>query len=86
MALLPSGNSTQLTAMRFSALNFCLTGSLTNVKIKAGGWYELEGENPQWISTGPQSNESGEPESKNVGEIPQDNNDLVLHNTIINAR
>ena len=34
----------------------------------------------------PQNTESGEPELKNVGEKPQDNNELILHNTIINAR
>ena len=34
----------------------------------------------------PQNNESGEPELNNVGDKYQDNNDLILHNTIINSR
>ena len=34
----------------------------------------------------PQNTESGEPELKNVGEKYQYKNDLILHNTIINAR
>ena len=32
----------------------------------------------------PQSTESGEPELNNVGEKYQDNNELILHNNIIN--
>ena len=34
----------------------------------------------------PQNTESGEPELNNIGEIPRDNNDLIIHNTIINER
>ena len=34
----------------------------------------------------PQNTESGEPELKNVGEESQDNHELIIHNTIINAR
>ena len=34
----------------------------------------------------PQNNESGEPEFKNFEEKSQDNNELIIHNTIINAR
>ena len=33
----------------------------------------------------PQNNEKGEPELKNVGEKPQDNNELILHKTIIDS-
>ena len=33
-----------------------------------------------------QNTEIGEPELKNVGEKLKDDNELVLHNTIINAR
>ena len=34
----------------------------------------------------PKSTESGEPELKNVGEKPQDKNEIILHNTIIYER
>ena len=34
----------------------------------------------------PQNTEIGEPELKNIGEKTQDKNDLIIHNTIINAR
>ena len=34
----------------------------------------------------PQNAESGEPEFKNAGDKSQDNNDLILYNTIINAK
>ena len=34
----------------------------------------------------PQNTESGEPELNNVGEKYQDKNELICHNTIINAR
>ena len=34
----------------------------------------------------PQNNEIGEPELNNIGEKSQDKNDLIIHNTIINAR
>ena len=34
----------------------------------------------------PHNTESDETELNNVGEKPQDNNELILHNTIINAR
>ena len=34
----------------------------------------------------PQNTEIGESELNNDGEKSQDNNDLILHNTIINAR
>ena len=35
----------------------------------------------------PQNNDIGEPELKNkIGENPQDKNDIILHNTITNAR
>ena len=34
----------------------------------------------------PQNAESGEPELNNVGEKYQDKNELICHNTIINAR
>ena len=34
----------------------------------------------------PQNTESGEPESKKVEEKSQDNNELIFHNSIINAR
>ena len=34
----------------------------------------------------PQHSESGEPELNDIGEKPQDKNDLILHNTIINSR
>ena len=33
----------------------------------------------------PQNTESGEPELNNVGEKSQDKNELIFHNTIINA-
>ena len=33
----------------------------------------------------PKNTESGEPELKNAGEKSQDKNDIVIHNTIINA-
>ena len=32
----------------------------------------------------PQNTESGEPDLKNIGDKPQSNNELILHNTIIN--
>ena len=34
----------------------------------------------------PQNTERGEPELNNVREKSQDNSDLIIHNTIINAR
>ena len=34
----------------------------------------------------PQNTEIGEPDLNNVGEKPQDNNEPILQNTIINAR
>ena len=34
----------------------------------------------------PRSTEIGGPELNNVGEKPQDKNDIILHNTIINER
>ena len=34
----------------------------------------------------PQNTEIGEPELNNIGEKTQDKNELILHNTIINAR
>ena len=34
----------------------------------------------------PQNTKIGEPELKNVGEKTQDNNELILHKTIINER
>ena len=34
----------------------------------------------------PQNIESVEPELKNIGDKSQDNNEIVLHNNIINAR
>ena len=34
----------------------------------------------------PQNTESGEPELKNIGEKPQDKNELICQNTIIHAR
>ena len=34
----------------------------------------------------PKNTESVEPDLKNVGDKPQDNNELIIHNTIINAR
>ena len=34
----------------------------------------------------PQNTVSGEPELNNVGDKPQDKNELIIHNTIINAR
>ena len=34
----------------------------------------------------PQSTEIGEPELKNIEEKPKEKNELILHNTIINAR
>ena len=56
----------------------------------------MSGENPQWISTDlynydvhiliPQNTESGEAQLKNIGDKPKYKNDLMLHNTIINAR
>ena len=33
-----------------------------------------------------QNNESGKPELSNIGEKYQDKNELIIHNTIINAR
>ena len=33
----------------------------------------------------PQNTESGEPELNNVGDKSQDNNDIIIHNTIINT-
>ena len=34
----------------------------------------------------PQNTESGEPELNNIGDKSQDENELILHNTIVNAR
>ena len=34
----------------------------------------------------PQNNESGEPELKNIGEKPQDKNEITIYNITINAR
>ena len=34
----------------------------------------------------PQNTQIGEPELNNVGEKSQDNNELILHNTMINVR
>ena len=34
----------------------------------------------------PQNTESGEPELKKIGKKTQDNNELIIHNTIINER
>ena len=34
----------------------------------------------------PQSTEGGEPELKNIEEKPQEKNELIIYNTIVNAR
>ena len=34
----------------------------------------------------PQNTQSGEPELNNIGEKPQGENEIILHNTIVNAR
>ena len=37
--------------MSWSAIMFGFTVNTINVNIKAGDWYEVSGENPQWSST-----------------------------------
>ena len=96
MDSLPTSPSTQITPIRCSALPFFSTGGLTNVKSKAGYWYEVTSYF-RWKPTvdinglynyaaqilRPQNTESGEPELKDVEEKSQDKNELIIHNTIL---
>ena len=34
----------------------------------------------------PQNIESGKPELKNIGEKPQDKNEIIIHKTIVNSK